>query len=278
MKNLLGIMQGRLLPKYEGRYQAHPVGYWQDEFSIAAELELDCIEFILDYKYVESNPLLNPDGRKQIRTISEETGVKVVSVCADYFMEAPLHSVEPEVSLRSLGILEKLIDAAGDLGIKNIVIPCVEQSGIVDLSSRSRLCDALGQIIPKALQSGVNLALETELGPLEFHSLLNTINVECVTVNYDTGNSASLGFDTVEELDAYGRQITDVHIKDRQLNGGSVVLGSGAWEYGIFLTKLKTIGFDGPFILQAFRDDEGVEIFKNQLNWFREIIWSYDFK
>ena len=42
-------MQGRLLPKYKGRYQAHPFGYWQDEFPIASELGLDCIEFIFDY-------------------------------------------------------------------------------------------------------------------------------------------------------------------------------------------------------------------------------------
>ena len=35
ISNKLGIMQGRLLPKYNGRYQAHPVGYWQKEFEYA---------------------------------------------------------------------------------------------------------------------------------------------------------------------------------------------------------------------------------------------------
>lgn len=43
VKNNIGVMQGRLLPKYQGRYQAHPVGYWQDEFEIANEIGLDCI-------------------------------------------------------------------------------------------------------------------------------------------------------------------------------------------------------------------------------------------
>ena len=42
-------MQGRLLPKYKGRYQAHPLGYWEDEFYIAKEFNLDCIEFIFDF-------------------------------------------------------------------------------------------------------------------------------------------------------------------------------------------------------------------------------------
>ena len=57
MKNKIGIMQGRLLPKYQNRYQAHPIGYWKKEFLIASELGLDSIEFILDYNDSEKNPL-----------------------------------------------------------------------------------------------------------------------------------------------------------------------------------------------------------------------------
>ena len=56
MDKLIGVMQGRLLPKYKGRYQAHPVGYWQDEFSIANKVGLNCIEFILDYEDASNNP------------------------------------------------------------------------------------------------------------------------------------------------------------------------------------------------------------------------------
>ena len=85
MNNPIGVMQGRLLPKYKGRYQAHPVGYWQDEFPKAAELGLDCIEFILDYNDADQNPLISLEGRKEIQAVCERTGVKVLSVCADYF-------------------------------------------------------------------------------------------------------------------------------------------------------------------------------------------------
>jgi hypothetical protein len=46
--NLIDIMQGRLLPKYQKRYQVHPVRYWQKEFSIAKEIGLNYIEFIFD--------------------------------------------------------------------------------------------------------------------------------------------------------------------------------------------------------------------------------------
>ena len=53
MKNKIGTMQGRLLPKYQGRYQAHPVGYWQKEFEVAQQIGIDCIEFILDFNDAE---------------------------------------------------------------------------------------------------------------------------------------------------------------------------------------------------------------------------------
>ena len=52
MKNKIGVMQGRLLPKYKGNYQAHPLGYWKKEFKIARDIGLDNIEFILDFNEV----------------------------------------------------------------------------------------------------------------------------------------------------------------------------------------------------------------------------------
>ena len=47
-----GIMQGRLLPKFKNRFQAHPLGYWKNEFTIAKEIGLSYIEFILDLSLI----------------------------------------------------------------------------------------------------------------------------------------------------------------------------------------------------------------------------------
>ena len=102
-------MQGRLLPKYNGHYQAHPVGYWKDEFTVAAGLDLDCIEFILNYNDYESNPLITSEGREGIQTISDKTGIHVISVCADYFMESPLHSIDEQTAAQSTEILIGLL-------------------------------------------------------------------------------------------------------------------------------------------------------------------------
>ena len=265
-------MQGRLLPKYKGRFQAHPLGYWQDEFPIAAEVGLQCIEFIFDFNDYQLNPLWTIEGLKEIQNISKDTDIKVYSVCADFFMECPFHSECQEECDLAILIAKKLIQNCGDLGISDIVIPCVDQSSLQSSSDIYVFVNQIQKIIPLAEKFGVNLALETDLDPNAFKNLLEQLNSPSITVNYDTGNSASLGFILEEELVAYGNRISDLHIKDRLRSGGSVILGTGDFYIEGFFSKFDLGKFKGPVILQCFRDSEGLGIFKKQLKWFNNIL------
>jgi L-ribulose-5-phosphate 3-epimerase len=272
MNNKIGVMQGRLVPKYQGRYQAFPIGMWQDEFRVAKECGLDLIEFILDFNAAEENPLLQSDGVSEIVSISKETSVSVNTICADYFMEAPLHSSDEKVAEESFKVLERLLEAAKTLKITDIVIPCVDQSSLKTESSVDRFIQQITKIIPRIEKQNINLSLETDLSPKPFVELLNKLNSKNITVNYDIGNSAALGFDPIEELNAYGGRITDIHIKDRVLAGGPVTLGEGNADFARFFDKLEEFNYQGPFIMQAYRDDEGVEIFKKQLDWIKKYL------
>ena len=82
------------------------------------------------------------------------------------------------------------------------------------------------------------------------------------------GNSAALGYDPVEELNIYGPKITDLHIKDRFLGGPSVPLGKGNVNFKKIFEILLKQSYQGIMIFQAFRDDDGLEIFKKQFSWF----------
>ena len=272
MNNKLGVMQGRLLPKYQERYQAFPIGNWQNEFKIAKECGLDLIEFILDFNDAEKNPLLYPEGVEKIADSIKDSGVSVKTICADYFMEAPLHSNDNKVVEKSYKVLEKLIDAAKILKITDIVIPCVDQSGLKTKEAVSRFVKLIKRIIPTLEKENINLSLETDLAPKPFIELLSKLNSNNITVNYDIGNSAALGFNFYEELAAYGDRITDIHIKDRILGGGPIELGKGNADFVKFFNKLEEFNYQGPFIMQAYRDDEGVEIFKKQLDWIKEYL------
>ena len=50
------------------------------------------------------------------------------------------------------------------------------------------------------------------------------------------------------------------------------MLGEGDVDFQKFFIKLKSFEYKGPFIMQAFRDEEGLEIFKSQLEWIKPYI------
>jgi hexulose-6-phosphate isomerase len=79
-------------------------------------------------------------------------------------------------------------------------------------------------------------------------------------VNYDSGNSASLGYSVVEEFAAYGDRIGSVHIKDRVRDGGTVPLGQGDADFPALFAELKRLGYANNFVLQVARGLPGDEV------------------
>ena len=270
LKNNTGIMQGRLLPKYQGKYQAHPIGYWQEEFTIANQLDLDCIEFIFDYYESEKNPLLNSDGLEEIRKIVQVSGVKVLSICADYFMHAPIHSDNFATVDKSLTILDNLIKNASLIKASDIVVPCVDQSSLKNKKDIDNFVNNIKLVVKNAEIFGINICLETDLAPKAFTKMLDAIGSDNVMINYDIGNSAAKGYDPNEEFQSYGDKIAHLHIKDRLLGGSSVPLGTGNANFLKIFDLLSKYEYKGIVIFESFRDDEGIEIFKKQYNWFKD--------
>jgi RimJ/RimL family protein N-acetyltransferase len=49
-----------------------------------------------------------------------------------------------------------------------------------------------------------------------------------------------------------------------------VVLGTGAADFAAVFGELDRVGYRGPLIMQAWRDEEGVAVFARQLAWLQE--------
>lgn len=259
MKNQFGIMQGRLLPPQEGRLQCFPRSGWEREFDLAAEVPLDYIEWIFDAHGFDINPLRSDAGITDLQSRISRTGVRIKSVCADYFMDFPLARCK-----ESLGVLWDLLDQCRAIGVTRVVLPFVDAAAI-----RSEEFENVTRILEhaadQALQVGVELHLETSLTPLRFAELLAALPRSTVKVNYDSGNSASLGYMPEEEFLSVGTRIGSVHIKDRVLNGATVPLGSGNTDFVSVFKQLRNIGYAGDFTLQVARDADG-----NEVNWARK--------
>ncbi|MEO9945564.1 sugar phosphate isomerase/epimerase family protein [Paraglaciecola sp.] len=266
-----GMMQGRLTPRYQGRYQCHPNGHWQSEFFVAKSLGLSLIEFIVDSWYLEDNPLLSHDGLAELQKISDESGVRVKTLCADVFMDMQFIG---NSAAHALKLLNQLITISLKLGIRDIVIPCVDRSSLQNFTSKTdEFVRLLKPVCQYASSLGIRLNLETDLPPKPFNSLLNMLGRDNIWVNYDIGNSASLGFCPDEEFTLYGDRISNVHIKDRTLNGGSVILGTGDANFQSVIAQLKSINFSGPLIFQAARAESFIDDLtgvRKQINWFTQ--------
>ena len=82
----------------------------------------------------------------------------------------------------------------------------------------------------------IQIAFESGFSPkktIKFIDSLKKIG-DYFFLNYDTGNSASFGFNPIEEFNLYNDLILNIHIKDRIFGGSTVPLGNGD-------TKFKTI-------------------------------------
>jgi hexulose-6-phosphate isomerase len=151
------------------------------------------------------------------------------------------------------------------LGIRRVVIPFVDNSSIDDEVDEARAVEVLQGVLGQAEKADVELHLETSLDPRSFGSLLAKLPHPYLKVNYDSGNSASLGYDVREEIAAYGDRVGSVHIKDRIRGGGTVPLGTGNAEIPVLLSELFRIGYKGDFVMQIARGEAGKE-----LGWIRQ--------
>jgi hexulose-6-phosphate isomerase len=256
----IGIMQGRLVPSVGEKIQAFPGERWAEEFPQAAAAGLGCIEWVYDLASESTNPLGSDGGIARIKELATRHGVAVRSVCADYFMDQPLIRVTNVGLQERLQKLEWLLGQCRQVGIARVVLPFVDQSAIRTPAEAEQAQAALRRVLPVAERCGVELHLETALGPEAFRAFLAALTHPRIKVNYDSGNSASLGYRAQEEFAAYGERIGSVHIKDRVRGGGTVPLGTGDAALDEVFAGLRRLGYRGDFILQVARGAPGDEL------------------
>ena len=256
----IGVMQGRLVPPEGGQFQSFPVRRWRDEFALAKKAGLCCIEWVYEAASADINPLSTDEGLREIRRLSEQSGVAVRSICADYFMTHRLVGEDGEPDSDAAAHLRWLIGRAGFLRAIYIVLPFVDESAMRSEKERNALPAALAPVLAAAEAANVELNLETDLPAPGLVSLLDSIGHRLVRANYDTGNSAALGFNQNEELKTLAPWLGSVHVKDRTRGGGTVALGTGNANFAACFERIHDAGFDRWFILQAARGQPGDEL------------------
>jgi hexulose-6-phosphate isomerase len=271
MPHTYGIMQGRLSPPEDGRFQSFPRDSWRQEFARAQEAGLDYIEWIHDEYGRTGNPIFTPEGLAEFDGLKREHNIATPALCGDWFMDFPLIRCTPEERAQREQHLQYLIPIAARIGATRIVLPFVDQSRMITEDEKSTVVAVLKHALPTAQEHNVELHLEADFNPVDFAAFLTRIEHPSLKVNWDSGNSSGLGYIATEEFAAYGQRIGSVHIKDRykKPEGGVETrpLGTGSADFEDVFKAIRSIDYRGGVTLQVARGtpDDEVNFIRTQL-------------
>jgi len=248
----IGFMLGRLSPPVEGKIQAFPWAHWRDEFALAPAAGFGLMEWTLDAERLYQNPLMTQAGRREIAGLQARHGVAIGSLTGDFFMHAPFHKAAGEERERRLRDLRAVCEACAALGIRTLVIPLVDAGRIETAEQEADTLRTLAALAPELDRLGLCMAFESDFAPRRLARFIAKLGPQ-FGINYDIGNSASLGFDPAEEVNAYGARIRNVHVKDRVRGGTTVPLGTGDADFPAVFSALSRARYGGHYILQTAR-------------------------
>jgi len=253
-KPKIGFIQGRLSPITNNRIQQFPWDSWQNEFNLASIIDIKIIEWTIDtFKFYE-NPLINLDQWEEIIIIAEKNNISIPSVTCDYFMENP--PWKTDLDLVRKGIIS-ILQGMRNINSKILVVPLVDNSSLLGPISVNIVKNLFNSLIPKISQNNLQIAFESDLNPEKLTEFISGFDRNYFGINYDIGNSASLGFDPTEEFKGYGSRIINVHVKDRKIHGSTVPLGDGDANFMKIFRLLDKENYQGNLILQTARSKEG---------------------
>lgn len=273
--NRIGIMQGRLLPKVGGRIQAFPGEGWEREFDLAAEIGFGSIELTIEMASLEIHPACTTLGRSALTRLVRDTGVKLAGLCCDTFMERPLVSASPEIRAEGATVLDTLVAAAGEAGLPMVELPMLGDNSLKNATAPDAFAAILDRALAAAEKAGVDILLETDLDAEAQAAFLARHAYPRLGINYDCGNSTYFGYAPAAEIDAYGRRIRNVHIKDCTQADYSVPLGTGHTDFATIFAGLARIGYQGGFILQAARQADDLAAARDYLAFTGDLVGRY---
>ena len=264
MPKTYGIMQGRLSPPEDNRFQSFPRNSWRDEIPRARLAGLDYIEWIHDDYDKGANPIFTPEGRAELAALKAASNIQTPALCGDWFMDFPFLRCTPEEREHREQHLAELLPIAAEIGAHRMVIPIVDNSKIITEEDKDIIQEVLERALPVAEQWGVELHLEADLNPADFAAFMVRIPHPMLKVNWDSGNSSGLGYIASEEFAAYGDRIGSVHIKDRyrKPEGGIETrpLGTGSADFDDVFASMQRIDYQGGVTLQVARGVPGEEV------------------
>lgn len=265
--NKIGFMQGRLSPLVNNQIQSFPFEYWLDEFPLANDLGISCMEWTLDYPKLHKNPLLIKEYKNKILSLSQKYNIEVPSITLDCCMQRPFWKTQNKSLFKTLfDDFKLIINASNNIGANILVLPLVDNGSINSAKDFKLLKSSLASLSKILIEKKIKIAFESDYSPSKLKDFIAHFDERFFGINYDSGNSASLNFDPDEEFNQYGKRIINIHIKDRKLNGKTVRLGLGNAKFKKVFKNIIDSDYKGNLILQTARSKNNYHYKELEIN------------
>lgn len=264
----LGIIQGRLTSSQE--LQCFPNFTWRQEFDLARKAGYTCIELIRDQNYNPYNPLWNKKEIEDLLDCENCSGVGIRSVCDDYVQNCNWE----QLTIVEYNTLIDLLLSCSKLGVRLVVYPLMGNAGITDMKTKKAFIVTLKGIAALAKSLGITILVEANLNKKELLNILKEIDMDNVRCCLDIGNlyANKCNYHEYIEDQEMLSYIGHVHIKDRNLAGENVVLGTGEINYMEVLRALIKSSYCGSLICETNRGSDPLLTAVNNISYLKECI------
>ena len=270
--NEIGFMQGRLSPVRQGLIQEFPECHWENEFELGSDLGLNLMEWTIDQHTLSSNPIMSDGGRAKIAMLQHRFGYKIPSVTGDCFMQLPFW-ITDDSEVRNLLLQQfiKIVGACSAIGASLVVVPLVDNGSIRSQAQERMALEVFSGLGDTLRKLNILVAFESDYSPEKLAGFISVLDPTTYGINYDSGNSAALGYCPHQEFTHYGDRVVNVHIKDRLLGGGTVPLGEGNCDFRAVFDCLSTVHYAGNLILQTARapNDDHAGVLRKHIEFTR---------
>jgi len=184
----IGFIQGRLSPIVDGKIQAFPWHFWQQEFAIGAEHGWHIMEWTLDQERLSESPLMTSQGQQEIKSLCGDYNFTIPSLTGDCFMQAPFYKEEGIKREQLMNAFRHIIDASSEIGVEMIVIPLVDNGSLETSKQEEALLEGLANVDPQLRAADMKVVFESDFGPEELTSFIQKLDASTYGINYDIGN------------------------------------------------------------------------------------------
>ena len=262
---------------------SHRLGDWfaVDTYSYTLECDVrDCLLRLAEQGFYEFELQMYPGhlwpahidkaGRKELKALLADHGLSVVTLNMPN-IDLNIAAATTEMRAMTLGILRRVIELAGDLGVGGVVIGPGKANPLLPMT-HNQLVDlfyrALDELLPLANSEGTTILVENM--PFAFlpriRDLLQVLDEydanRRIGVVYDAANGHFVNEDVAQALRECAPRLRAIHLSDTdQTVYRHAAIGLGTVDFHSLPGVIEEIGFRGAPILEIITSepDEAIE-------------------